>query len=296
MVEIDRRERPRAQDRARNYNARGRLLVNHQIGPDGEHRRLQGHAQDFGNRAETSGDVASALIARKIILVGLAPAFGQPSGHSHRDQHFRVSTAGGGQIVAARRQAYGLTCRDARHEFGDDGEGYQNDGADQRGQADQEVESETDRQIEWQPRQIEERARPHAAEERADVVQIAQRLKALIAPANDQRQAHNAFKHPVVEGLIERGADAPQDSPPDQVENTLGDIQSAGDNNQTDKRRYAPAWQHPVVNLEHENRPGQIEQVDHAAHGADADERAATGAQRITEFGTPDTGNGCHQS
>ena len=27
---------------------------------------------------------------------------------------------------------------------------------------------------------------------------------------------------------------------------------------------------------------------------ADADERAAAGAQRITEFGTPDTGNGCH--
>ena len=30
--------------------------------------------------------------------------------------------------------------------------------------------------------------------------------------------------------------------------------------------------------------------------GADADEGTATGAQRITEFGTPDTGNGCHQS
>jgi len=87
----------------------------------------------------------------------------------------------------------------------------------------------------------------------------------------------------------------PQDSSPDQVEDALGDVQSAGENDQTDQRRYAPAWEHPVVDLQHEDRPGQIEQVDHATHGADANERTAAGAQRITEFGTPDTGNGCHQ-
>ncbi len=82
----------------------------------------------------------------------------------------------------------------------------------------------------------------------------------------------------------------------DQIEEALGDVQSAGEDNQTDKGRYAPAWKHPVVDLQHEDRSGQIEQVDHAAHDADADERAAAGAQRIAEFGTPDTGSGCHQS
>src|ERR1700676_2528859 len=75
--QIDRRQRPRAQDRARDDNTRGRLLMNHQIGADREHRRLQGHAHDLGNRAETAGDVAGTLIARKIILVSLAPAPGQ---------------------------------------------------------------------------------------------------------------------------------------------------------------------------------------------------------------------------
>ncbi len=294
--EIDRRQRPRAQDRARDDNARGRLLMNHQIGADGEHRRLQGHAQDLGDRAETAGDVAGALIAREIILVGFAPAPGQASGHAHRDQHFRVSPAGGGQIVSPRRQSHGLTCRRARHVFGDDGKADQDDRPDQRGKADHDMEGETDRQIERQPRQIEQRARSHAGEERADIVQIAQRLKTLIAPADHQRQAHDGVEHAGIEGFIERGSDTPEDSSPDQVENALGDVQSAGEDDQTDQRRYAPARQHPVVNLQHEDRAGQIEQVDHAAHGADADERTAAGAQRITEFGTPDTGIGCHQS
>ena len=157
------------------------------------------------------------------------------------------------------------------------------------------MERETDRQIERQPRQIKERARAHAAEERTNIVQIAQRLKALVATADHQRQAHNGIEHPVVEGFVERGSDTAQDSSPNQVEDTLGDVQSAGENNQADKGRHAPAWEHPVVDLQHEDRPGQIEQVDHATHGADANECTAAGAQRITEFGTPDTGNGCHQ-
>ena len=228
--EIDRRQRPRAQDRAGDDDAGGGLLMNHQIGADGEHRRLQRHAHDLGDRAEAARDVAGALIARQIILVGLAPAPGQAAGHPHRDHHFGVAPAGGGQIVAARRQTHRLARRRARHELGHDGEGDQDDGADQRGQADQDVEGETDRQIERQPRQIEKRARAHAGEERANIVEIAQRLQALIASADHQRQAHHGVEHPGVEGFIERGSDAAQDPSPDQVEHALGDVQSAGEN------------------------------------------------------------------
>jgi hypothetical protein len=61
----------------------------------------------------------------------------------------------------------------ARHMFGDDGEADQDDRTGQRGEADHDVEREADRQIEWQPGQIEQRARSHAGKERANVVQIA---------------------------------------------------------------------------------------------------------------------------
>jgi hypothetical protein len=158
------------------------------------------------------------------------------------------------------------------------------------------MEGKADRQIERQPRQIEERARPHAGEERANIVEIAQRLQTLIAGADRQRQAHDGIEYPTVEGFIERGADTAQDSDPDQVKNALGHVQSAGKNGEADQGRHAAARQHPVVDLQHEQRAGQIQKVDHAAHDADADEGAAAGAQRITEFGTPDTGSGCHST
>ncbi len=294
--EIDRRQRPRAQDRACDDDAGGRLLMDHEIGADREHRRLQGHAQDLGDGAKTARDVAGALVAFKIFFVGLAPAPGQPPRHSHRNQHLGVAAAGSGKIVAARRKPHRLTRRLPREKFGDQRQRHQDDRADQRGDPDQPMEREANRQIERQPRQVEEGARSHAAEEGTDIVEIAQRLQTFVAPADDQRQPHDGVEHPFVEGLIERGSDPPQDAAPDQVEHALGDVKAAGEHDQADQSRHAAARKHPVVDFQHENRAGQIEQVDHEAHDADAEECAATGSQRITEFGTPDTGDGCHQS
>ena len=292
--EIDRRQRPRAEDRARDDDAGGGFLVDHEIGADREHRRLQHHAQDLGDGAEAAGDVAGALIARQIGFVGLAPAPGQASGHAHRDQHFGVAPAGGGQIVAPRRQRHRLVGRRARQELGDQRQRHQDDGADQSGDADQPVERETDREIERQPRQIEERARPHAAEKRPDIVEIAQRLQALVAAADHQRQPHHGFEHAGVDGFVQRGSDAPENASADQVEAALGDVEAAGENHEADQGRHAAARQHAVVDLQHENRAGEVQQIDHATHDANADEGVAAGAQRLTEFGTPDAGSGCH--
>ena len=293
--EIDRRQRPRAEDRARDDDAGGGFLVDHQIGTDREHRRLQHHAQDLGDGAETTGDVAGALIACQVDFVGLAPAPGQASGHAHRDQHFGVAPAGGGQIVAPRRQRHRIAGRLARQEFGDQGQRHQDDGADQGGDADQPVERETDREIERQPRQIEERARPHAAEERPHIVEIAQRLQALVAPADHQRQPHHGFEHAGVDGFVQRGPDAPENASADQVESALRDVEAAGKDHEADQGRHAAARQHAVVDLQHENRAGEVQQVDHATHHANADEGVAAGAQCLTEFGTPDAGSGCHK-
>ncbi len=293
---IYRRERPRTEDRARDDDAGGRLLMNHQISADRQHGRLQHHPHDLGGSTKPAGDVAGALVAVQIVLIGFRPAPGQPAGHSHRNQHFGIAPAGRRQIVAPRRQPQRLTRRGARQKLGHDGERHQNDRADQRSHADQHVEGKADRQVKWQPWQVEERARSHATEKAAHIVEVAQRLKALIAAANGQRQAHHDIEHPRIERLVERSSDAAEDSAADQVEDTLRGIEEACQEDQTHQGRNAAARQHPVIDLEHEQRPGQIEQVDHAAHDADADKGAAAGAQRFTEFGTPDTGSGCHLS
>ena len=86
------------------------------------------------------------------------------------------------------------------------------------------MERKADGEIERQPGQIEECARPLASEERADVVEVAERLQALIAAADHQRQAHDGLEHPGVDGFVERGADAAENPAPDQVEGALGDV------------------------------------------------------------------------
>ena len=68
--QIDRRERARAQDRAGDDDAGGGLLIDHEIGADREHARLQHHAQHLGCRSEAAGDVAGAPLARQVFGVG----------------------------------------------------------------------------------------------------------------------------------------------------------------------------------------------------------------------------------
>ena len=294
--EIDRRQRARGQDRARDDDAGGRLLVDHEIGADAEHRGLQHHPHHLGHGAEAAGDVARVLVAGEIFFVGFVPALVEPARHAHRDQHLGIAAACGGEIVAPRGQGHRLARRLARHVFGDQRQPHQEDGADQRGDADHDVEGEADREIERQPWQVEEGARPHAAEERTDIVEIAQRLQPFAASAAHQRQSHHDVEHARVQGLVERGADAAEDAAAQQIEEALRHVEAGGDHDEADQRRHAAARQHAVIDLEHEDRAGQIQQVDDAAHHEHADERAATGAQRFTEFGTPDTGSGRHQS
>ena len=82
------------------------------------------------------------------------------------------------------------------------------------------------------------------------------------------------------------GADAAQNAAAQQVENPLSDVEKGREEYEPDQGRHAAARQHAVVDFEHEDRPGQIEQVDHAAHDADADEGVSTCAQCLTKLGT----------
>ena len=76
---LDRRQGARRQDRARDDDAGRRLLIDHEIGADPQHRRLQRHAQDARKPAQPAGDVGDALLRLEMAPVVVAPAQGQPS-------------------------------------------------------------------------------------------------------------------------------------------------------------------------------------------------------------------------
>ena len=104
--ELDRRQRPRAQDRARDDDAGGRLLLDHQIGADAEHRRLQHHAQHLGDRAEAAGDVGWRAGCRPDSCSLASPQrCARRAAMPIAMQHLGVAPAGLGERVARAPQA-----------------------------------------------------------------------------------------------------------------------------------------------------------------------------------------------
>src|ERR1700743_1518609 len=111
-----------------------------------------------------------------------------------------------------------------------------------------------------------------------------------------QRQAHDGVEDAGVDRFVQRGADTTENAAAQEIENTLKEVHAAGEDREPNQRRNAPARQHAVIDLEHEQRAGQVEYVDHAADDADADKGAAACMQRSTKFGSPGCGNGCHHA
>lgn len=169
--------------------------------------------------------------------------------------------------------------------FGQEGQCDQNDRADQRGDADQRMECKTDGEIKRQPWQIVQCARPHPGQEGADVVEITQRLKSLAAVADDKRHPDDDVIDPAAQHLVQCRSDPDQNAAADQVEDTLDDIEPACQHDQADQRGDTAARQHPVVDLKHEERAGEIQNVDDEAHHADTDKGTAAGAKRRTQLG-----------
>ena len=91
------------------------------------------------------------------------------------------------------------------------------------------MERETDREIERNPGQVEERDRTKAREKRPDGVKVAQRLNAVAAVSDDQRQPHDRVVDALAHCLVERVADPHHDAAADQVEDGERPVQAGGE-------------------------------------------------------------------
>ena len=129
------------------------------------------------------------------------------------DDGFRIAPAGLCLEIANARIFGHVLAGAAHHQLGQQREHDQHDGTDQRGQADIGVERETDRQVERHPGQVEKRNRAQAGQERADAVEIAQRLHALAAVAGDQRKPHDRVIDALADRLIQPVADPHHERP-----------------------------------------------------------------------------------
>ena len=146
------------------------------------------------------------------------------------------------------------------------------------------MEGEAHEEIERHPRQIEQGRWPAAGEKGADLVEIAQRLLPVALGASHDRRAELAVEDLLTQILVQGRSDAGEDAAAEHVEQTLEEIEHDDDDGEADQRRNAPARQDPVIDLHHEDRAGQVEQVDQAAEHGDAQEGTATGGHDAEAF------------
>jgi len=91
--------------------------------------------------------------------------------------------------------------------------------------------------------------------------------------------------HALAQRLIEADADARKNASAEEIEEALCDVKPGGEAGKPNQRRHAAAGQHPVIDLQHEHRAGEHEQVAHRADQAGRDEGAAARAERGGELG-----------
>lgn len=83
--------------------------------------------------------------------------------------------------------------------------------------------------------------------------------------------------HPAGVAHIEVFADTDQDTRADDIKQALKAVKAKCEKSEPDQCRQAAACQHPVIDLQHEERRRQREYVDHATDERDAEKRAFKG-------------------
>jgi hypothetical protein len=104
---------------------------------------------------------------------------GDAADHAHCGDRLGIAPAGFEERITCHGELCRAAGRMARLDLGNDRQSDENDGAEQRGQADQGVKQKTNREINRHPRQIKECHRTASGKKAAHIIQVANGLRAL---------------------------------------------------------------------------------------------------------------------
>ncbi len=291
---LDRRERAPHHDRGGDHRAGGQLLLDHEVGAEPEHDRLQQQAQHLGDAAVGAGDVARAPDIGDILVVGARPALRHHISHSHRADGLAVVAVGFSEARAQRALARGVAGGRAAGALRQQGHREQDGAARGRRQSEPGLDEEADEQEYGDPGKIDHRDRSGAGQERADLVEVAHRLERIAEMSCAGGEADDRAVHGRGEPLVEQRRGAHDHARPDHVECGLEAVGADEKNRERDEGRDAAAGQHPVIDLQHVERAGEHQQVHDAGEQRDAPELLAAVAQRRRDVGMGRAGRENH--
>ncbi len=147
--------------------------------------------------------------------------FGDAAGHAHRRDRLGVTAARFQKRVARHGELGGAAGRTSGLYLGRYCQRHKDDGAEERGETEINMEQETYGEIDRHPRQIEEGNGPGAGQKAAHRIEIADRLGAVAFGADFERQPHDRVIDPQTHGFVEAAPDAHQDAASDHIDHAL---------------------------------------------------------------------------
>ena len=137
--------------------------------------------------------------------------------------------------------------------------------SDQRGHTDPEMKQEANADINRHPRQIEKRRWTAAGEKTTNLIKVTQRLKTIAIASRLQWQTNNRIKYPDPEGFFKVASGSDANAIANKVECSLKCIQDNRQGQQRQQRWYAATGQNPIVDLQHEERSSEHQNIAHTA-------------------------------
>src|SRR5580700_1446664 len=136
-------------------------------------------------------------------------------------------------------------------------------------------------QEDWNPWHVQECRRSHARQEGANLFEIARRLLHGRRFHAAKRQRYERIVDRLLKADIEKRRNATQHTSPQRVEISLNQIGKQHHQRETEQCCEIPARNDAIVNLEHVERAGQHQQIDHAAKCGNAGHSSRTLSQTL---------------
>jgi hypothetical protein len=258
--DIYRRQRAAHQDAGRDHGARRQLPAQDEPRPRGEDGRLQEQPEGAGEGRDRPGPVIGAgrPVDRGVLQREPAPRQRRAHAlrHDERPRRLRLLLKARGRRRLLRRAHRDIGRQDLVEQRRD----HEHTAAGQREPSQHRVEHEDRREEDRRPRHVEERKDRRRGKQHPDGVDVPGRPLPR-GPATGRRTLQRRAKGRPAEDVVHPVTHAGDDPAPGELDHPVECVEHRHEGKQRHQRFLGPRHQHPVVDLQHEERPGQEQEV-----------------------------------
>ncbi|RMN67900.1 hypothetical protein ALQ56_05780 [Pseudomonas syringae pv. papulans] len=277
---IDGAEDPPHEDRTGDHHAGGHVSVYHQQCAQAQHQRLQTQTQGLADRTDHRASVTGPVLQGQKAPMHMEPTAPQHFEHAHRLDRLGLLQVSGRQLCGLLRVTAGFGQRFAGQPFVEAGQSDQQHRAHAGEHAKPGVEKEDHRQVDGEPRGVEEREQRRPGEKLADEGQVTQRLSGLTLPGV-QIALERGLIDAQIETLFQLAADADHHKAADHLQQADKRKEPDYHQRQHGQGGLVLRRQYAVIDLQHVNRWGEHQHVDQGGKTTDTNQRALVVSQRF---------------